>query len=439
MAKAPVISKPRISIESDGKWLEYDAITSMDFICNESAFLPRCVVRFADPGGMKLSTFQGLGMGARVNFLVSDDDKDNEYRKSGNEKMYSYNLTPLTIADVAGMFQGGQGDLELLLEHPWKMFKDFSSHAYSGKPNSEIIRSLVENASSRGFKFENIDSAMFSNSDEKGEIPRYKCSESDLDFIVNKILPYTTINKSPVIFFVDEKNNVHLSSFNDMFAKDPKMMIVFGTEAEITDENRAEAKAMNGITLASKRQYEIGDEDPAKLVEILKANISFDDCSALFTYTGTLLPKVAIGKYSESNTQSGYVPISLQAMATTDATDKKFYRHHMIDDLKAVALNAQNRFNSFFSIEVTTLFCGNMVTTGDNVQMVIPPDTAEKPALNDWMNGKWHVKAVRYEYDKMNDTFKNKLTLTRPSFMINKKNTTLYDYNYFYSVGMGLY
>lgn len=196
---------------------------------------------------------------------------------------------------------------------------------------------------------------------------------------------------------------------------------------------------MNGITLGKGLTIEIGDSDPSKIIEIMKANVTFDDCSSLYSYTGTLLPKVSVGKYSASNTQSGYVPITLKSMATMQATDKKFYRHHMIDDLKAVALNSQNRFNSFFTIDVQTTFCGNMITTGDNVDLVIPPDTTGEKAVVDWMNGKWHVKSVRYEFNRDTRSYINRLKLIRPSFMFSKKSTTLDDYDLLYSVGMGIY
>lgn len=440
MASTPIIYKPRINVETDTLDWPSDAISSLDFVCDETQFLPRGVIRYEDRGSRKLSEFRGLSMGTNITFCVTESDISNKYYKTGDASKYSYNLTPLTMADIASTkLNDGDATIEFLCEHPWKMFKDFSSHAYSGKANSEIIRSLVKDASSRGFNFEDINDELFNSSDESGEIPRYKCSEPDLDFIINKLLPYTTINKNPAIFFVDEKNNVHLDTFNNMFQKDPKMMIVMGMEQDITDDNKSLAQSMNGIITGNRLKIEIGDIDPTKFVSIMKPNVTFDDCSALFSYTGTLLPKVAVGKYSSSNTQSGYVPISLQSMATMKATDKKFYRNHMIDDLKAVALNEQSRFNSFFTIEVQTMFCGNMVTTGDNVYLVVPPDTNYTPALNDWMNGKWHVRAVRYEFSRPNNVFITKLTLTRPSFIFNKKTTTLFNYESFYSVGMGIY
>lgn len=439
MADFPVIYKPRIELKSDGEEWPQDEVVSLDFVCDEDSFLPRCVIRFADPGYNRLSTFSGMGLGSTITFKIIDEDDSNEYLKQGNEKRYSYSLTPLTMADIVESQQSGSATLELLLEHPWKMFKDFTSHAYSGKANSEIIKDLIKNASSRGFKFEDIDNQLFLSSDESGQIPRYKCSEPDLDFIVNKLLPYTTINKTPAIFFVDEKNNVHLSSFNDMYRKESKMMIVIGSEADVTSENYNDASSMNGITLGNNLKIEIGDSDPAKMIEIMKTNVTFDDCSSLFSYTGTLLPKVAVGKFSAAESQSGYVPITLKSMATMSATDKKFYRNHMIDDLKAVALNSQNKFNSFFTIEISSTFCGNMITTGDNVQLVVPPDTTKDKALNDWMNGKWHVKSVRYEFNRDARTYVNKLKLIRPSFMFNKNNTTLNNYDLLYSVGMGIY
>ena len=418
--------------------LASDAIRSFDFIADEDQFLPRCVVRFNDIGGDTFRSFFNLSIGSKVAICITERS-DTEERKSGDKSKYSIELTNLAISAVYSnnkFLNGDDGNLELLCEHPWALVQDFSPHAYAGKSNSEIIKSLVKDTSSRGFEFEDIDNEIFQSTDEDGNTPRYNCGEGDLNFIVNKLLPYTTVNNNPVVFFVDDKNNVHLESFQSMFSRDAKLLIFGGNEEDATDEMRDMAKSLGGMATSSNLLSKIGDKRPDKYTKLLKREISIDDCSSLVTYTGKLLPKVAISKYSQGKSSKGYIPVNFTRMIVSDATDKVCYTNHMYSDLKAAALNEQKDFNSFFKIDIDVSFCGHLISVGDNVEVIIPVERDEdNERVNHWMNGKWHVKAIKYKWDPSAEVPGMTLTLTRPSFVFNS-NTTIANRDEFYGVGM---
>lgn len=438
MKLVPSINRPELRITANNIWpIPDDAIESFEFIADESTFLPRCVIRFTDVGGKRLANLAGLGIGTPITFYIDETDTANPKYSIGKSvpNMTSYLLTPLSVAKVHSSGTGkGNDHFEMLLEHPWKMFKDFSSHAYAGKANSEIIKDLLNSAKGRGFEFESIDSEQFLDSDEDGGIPRYKCGEADLDFIVNHLIPYTTINRNPATFWVDEVNCVHLNTFKNMYQSGPKIVVFFGDEADVDDTIRAKTDSTNGLAIAKSRIVKIGTDNPEDIISIIKPEVSIDDISHLITYTGHLLPKISIGNSNKGTTDNSHLPIMLNAMLGSDASDKKIYRNHPLSDLKAVALHEQELLNSFFTIEVKTSFCGHLVHTGDNVDLYIKPDPSTTPMMDHWANGKWHLRAIKYTFEE--GSLQNTLVLVRPSFNINKSNTSITNIDDYYSVGM---
>ncbi len=439
--KVPNIEIPSLNVRLGGlNILASDSYKSFDFIADEDSFLPKCIIRLDDKGGDTFRSFFNLSIGTNVEVAITESLSETERKSNTNDtSSYSIQLTNLAISAVYSSSDSvgyGSGNLELLCEHPWAITQDFNSHAYAGKSNSEIIKSLLQNASSRGFKFEDLDSEIFQSTDEDGTIPRYNCGEGDLNFIVNKLLPYSTINNNPVVFFVDDKNNVHLESFQSMYSKESKLLVVGGDEGDVDDTMRKRAAALGGLAISTNLLSKIGDKVPDRYTKLLKREISIDDCSNLLTYTGKLLPKVAISKYSQGKTSKGYIPVSLSRMITSDATDKVCYTNHMYNDLKAIALNEQKDFNSFFKIDIDVSFCGHLISVGDNVEIKIPileDENGEK--VNHWMDGKWHVKAIKYKWDPTAGVPGMTLTLTRPSFVFNS-NTTIANRDEFYGVGM---
>lgn len=431
----PEIHKPELRIAANAYPIPNDAVDSFDFLVDELNHLPRCVIRFRDYGDKRLAGLHGLGLGAPITFNIVEADITNKNYDKGVKALTSLELTPLSISKMhSSSGPDFLGQFELLLEHPWKMFKDFSSHAYAGEANSEIIRKIIENSNGRGFDFEDIDNNMFFSSDEDGSIPRYKCGEGDYDFILNRVLPYTTINKYPANFWVDEINRVHLDTYKNMYQADPKVVVFLGNQADVNDDIKALGKATNGIAFARSKLVKIGTDDPSEIISIMKPQVSIDDVAHLLTYTGTLFPKIAGGQYKKGISDKSHIPIMFEPMTINDATSKKIYRNRALSDLKALAMREQEPFNSLFTIEVETTFCGNMVQTGENVFLYIPDDTTQTPASKHWANGKWHVRAIRYTYDT--GVLYNTLTLCRPSFDINKLNTSLMNIDDYYAVGM---
>lgn len=426
------LSQPRLLVTLNNVSIPQDAISTFEFEASEDSPLPRCVIRFNDKGNARINDFYGLEFGSDVVFKIYDAEQDNAKLNDTN----SYTLTPLTVAAVHSTQQQYSGFLEVLCEHPWRAFNDASQHAYLGEPNSEIIKSICINSSGRGFSFADFDSEIFLASDDNGETPRYKTGE-DLDFIMNDLLPFTTINKSPAKFWIDERNRMHLNSFQNMFMAESRLMVVQGNKETVAEEKLEDRmSSMKGVVFTKSPLLKVGDTHPDQIISILKTNVSFDDPSSQMTFSGTLLPKVAISKYkANSKTQAGYVPVSLRKMVMQDSLAKKFYRHYPLDDMKSYALNEQQRFNSFFEIETETTFGGQAVTTGDNVDFFMPAMKVNGASQVSWMNGKWHVKSVKYRWNAADAQLTMVLRLIRPSFMTNSK-TSILSLDSMYSVGM---
>ena len=142
----PTITAPRLNVRFGGvNLMPNDSYKSFEFIADEENILPKCVIRLSDPDGAFFRNYWGLGIGSKVEVAITESAQSQE-RLSGDAEKYSINLTNLAVGAVYShekSLTSGEGQLEVLCLHPWELFQDFSSRAYSGKANSEIIKNLV--------------------------------------------------------------------------------------------------------------------------------------------------------------------------------------------------------------------------------------------------------------------------------------------------------
>lgn len=440
------MNQPHLSVLINGNEVDPSIIKNFELVCDEETHLPKAILKLNDRTGDKLSEFYGLQIGTTVKVGVVENDPAAESR-------YATLFTDLIIASLSVEVQDEtamNGMLQILLVHPWFFFKDYTSHAYLGKSNADIIKGLLTDSTNRGFKFPDIIDSLFDKSDETGSIPRYKCLESDYDFIMNKLLPYTTINGKPPIFWIDEYGNPHLKSFSSCFASTAKAVGIPHESASVTEHSDKLTKLVekngNMVFLMDNVFIKIGDENIDKIIKVLKSNVMYENNVTGKIYSGIYYPSIAISSVPTSDsvkTDGSRLPIDMVAMATVGVTDSKKFIHRNLNDAVALAANTQKPINNMFRIEVTGQFVGEHVSTGDNLYIFVPSkkdlevgDTSgtSSKSYTHWISDKWHIRGVRHFIESDDMVVHTTLYLERPSFMINKDTTKILSIDSLYGV-----
>lgn len=427
----------QLLVKLNGEALDPKSITEFEFVSSEDRDYPMGILKISDPNGTTLAHFNGLEAGAKVEI---------SFYSTGDQ--FDWSVADLVVASfsvpISDLSSYG-GEINILLTHPWQLYKDYSAHAYKGKSHSKIIKGLLEDSSQRGFKFDEINDDNFLDSDEKGTIPRYKCMESDFDFIKNKLLPYTTVKGESPIFWVDEYNSPHLNSFTNMYKNTPKCVII-PDEASFAGEHSDELQKLlpkNGekVVTFSNALIKMGDEDIDKFVKVVKPKVFYTNTMNNKIFAGLSKIAVAITKDGgiKGKVDGSRIPLGFEAMMNLKATDNLAFINRNTDDVTALSKNLTSHFNQFFRIELTCNFCGDIVQTGDNIYLMTNKikdqfDPLKVGKVVHWMGDKWHVYGVRHNLDIENQTVKTTLLLCRPSFIVNTKNTSIKDINAFYGV-----
>lgn len=412
-----------VSIKIGNFWLDKSYIIDFNLSADETTLLPTCNIRLHDIGGAHFSSFKDICIGSYVEVNIFEDSVT-----PARIIKYPKFVIVAINSDITEM-SSGEDTLELICSHPWALSKDYSSHAYAGMKNSNIIKNILSNSSNRPFKFLMKD-AYWEDSDEDGNIPRYKCLESDMDFITTKLLPYTTIKSSPALFWIDELSIPHLQSFKNLFTADTNTVFIPGYNFDVI--NTDQYKNYTKIFGADSCTVSISDDNPEPFLNELKAKISYEEPKYTLTFSGTLPVKISIGNDTStknSKLNQGKLPLDLFTIINTKASDSKVYLNRNLDDEIALSINAQKILYNMFSINIDTYFCGDAVRTGENMSIYIPKLSTGKIH---WLNGVWHIRSVKHYLT--DEGMRSKLTLIRPSFTFNKDNTSIDNADSLYGV-----
>lgn len=407
--------------------LKPDDIAAFQFVCDIDDGYPKGVLTLNDKSGEILSRFEGLEIGSKVQFVAVDRVKNTEDK---NPAIAFCELMVASVAEIPSDTQTIHGNIELLLVHPWEFFKDYSNHAYNGLQNSQIIKNILE-SDARGFKFKDM---FISSSDDDGKQPRYKCCESDYEFIKNKLLPYTTIGGAAAMFWIDELSRPHLQGVEKAFTQEPKALIVNMGQDIGHDEKVQEAlKTIKNVMTYSNIKVKVGDEDISSVLAPLQSKVYVDFNTVNGgIFLGRNICKMKVGKSGGPQVKS-VLPVDLitgsgdkgiLALSNRSRKDQDFF----IGNITAPLLN-------MFRLEVFGNFVGESVHVGDIVQVYIPakPDLDDdKKPKSHWLSGPWLVKKSSTTMRKENDFKVNSnLVLVRPTFVVNTKESNIPSLKYY--------
>ena len=333
------------------------------------------------------------------------------------------------------------GFLTLAVSHPWELFRDYSPHAYGKQKISSLVQKIIKD-DTRGMAF-TVKDKFIGTTDDKGNCPRYKVNESDYDFILNKLLPYSSIAGDPVHFFVDENGYAHFHSLKSMLTSSVLALVTpsdTGSE-KAGQQVRDQAKNSGDIYLPFNKFYlSVGGGSQVNYIQSVKPKIYIED---LGTHKNFMINKTATSFISkESGKNSGNkIPISIGAIAGSPSTNSFAFLNRSADDQAGLSTNAVRNADKIFLMTVDTLFTGIEVPIGSCVNVFVPierdPIVYKANAKSHWLCGKWVVYQATHSMVKPSAPEQGMVTnlvLARPTFVINSDSTSLSNPNQYWSI-----
>lgn len=468
-----LLQEPRYRIKLGGVYIDMLSVSKIHIVSDIDECLPTLTFSIKDPQGTILSKFSGLSIGTKVEIEVTEtfsEDRGNKVDETADKA----EVTALKLASGGGVSADGlitafttfyiasfsdiidetgrmTGDIQVVCVHKWSAVRDYTNHLYSSMlTNSDIIKALL--TTSR-VKFNPLTNFLkFSNSDKNGSTPRYKCCIDDYSFITEKIMPYTTIGYLPAFFWIDDKNNVCLRNFKEMYGQSSKVLFTNGNSQrnlELADTIQMKATMTDtgkklDIFSASIR---VGDRDPIKYFENLKSKIYVE----MNSHSGTVADGEMKARYVLKEKAEGEefnplkptgntLPINTMFLNfSSEPTGIKMCRNKSFDDQQALLKNSQKIMYELFNMEILTDYCGCYLTSGDCVEIMTDPikdtlfdtttlNTKQATDKTHWIDGKWVVKRIEHELMDEEDPLSrpmSRLILIRPSFIYYDLDTSI--------------
>lgn len=438
-----MIIKPELVISVDGISLAPNKVYDVSIYGSIDQTLPELTFKIDDTDGSYINQLN-LYIGANVMITLKDKvdvSAANTSKFPGELSFCKFSITK--IYDGLENNNGYSGFIQLWCIQSWRMYGNYTGCAYAPQKISEVIKDVCSNTLSLANITVNDD--YIKTSSDTGDSPRYKCAESDLDFIENKLLPFTNIDSSNVFFFIDLYGGVHLTSFYEMSNK-AETVLVIPPEKQIQDKLDDEIKnLMDSKSIDYPYSYmhvniTIGDEDIRKQLGQIKQKCLMYNNATGKSYIGYRTPFVKMGSSSGKN-YSNKIPFNMAKLEYSDATSVAVFPNRKFDDALAMAFNSDVYLEDIFKLDVSfskiietaqigdTVFFCPILRLLDSTEL----DTAKKKKIVNWMHGKWIIKSIQYAMDKNGNCTTN-FELIRPTFIYNSDTTTLEKPSSFYGI-----
>ena len=436
-----MITRPLISVYLDRVRISPRNIEDVAIFNSIDMTLPELTFKIADLDGTFLSQLD-IYVGATIGVDLIES----------NQRLESNNIKGRTFTDfiITKIFDGFEnnneslgGFIQIWCKPAWYLFGNNQGHAYAPMKLSELIKKVCQEAHENlGLK---IEDSRFASSSDPGNVPRFKCCESDLDFIEKKLLPYTNIDDSNVFFYVDWFGRPNLTSFERLISQEPKTIIYPPAGlANTIQEKLSDIVKQKGITEAYSWQginLKIGDENLKKAFSTIKKKVFLENNETGKVYIANQQPRARMGS-DNGKTFASKMPFNALTMEYIDATSSEPYPNRLLPDALAMARNSDNNVVDFIQLEVLLNGAIDKMVVGDTVMLVTP---IRKISMSDnelvskknshWINGKWLIKNITMTQRKCNpDDVSTKITVIRPTLIYNIDTTTINKSSYLYSV-----
>ena len=436
-----MIQKPLLGISIDGSMVSFKDLKEVSLYSSIDMTLPELIFKIEDQGGYHNAYFD-IYIGAVVSVYLKD-------RSDDLQEPADYDFMQFVVVKVLNGFEHNDaslsGYIQVWCKPAWYMFGDYQGHAYAPMKLGELIKKVCQDANTSA-KLD-VQDDNFATTSDPGNTPRYKASESDIDFIEHKLLPYTNVDDSNVFFYVDLFNAPHLTSFQKLISQQEKSMILppisySGTIQDTADKIKKNKGIEEGCNWASIKLI-VGDQDLKKAFATLKMQVTFENNETGKVYIANQQPKAKLGKDKAPKAYNAKMPINAITMEYIDATGNMSYPNRSLPDALALARNEDTNVIDFIQVEVTINSITDGISPGDTTYFLPPllkisddnaTDETKKKIVN-WLTGKWLVKDVQYsQMDGQVDKASTIVNIIRPTIQFSKETTTIRNSEYFYTV-----
>jgi hypothetical protein len=414
--------------------LDIGRLVDFKVIADVYEVIPHGYFTYKDADGQFFSQFYGLSIGTPVDITVLSEPEDPNGKSKEKFEYPTFYITEIknNCSTDSGKFAG---NITVYFSHPWQLLKDVKNHAYQPMNSTELIKKVLQDES-RGEKF-TINQANFTKTDDSGKYSRYKVNETDFDFLMNKVLPYSSINQNPAHLYCDEKGDWWLRSFKELFKENSK--IILGPNPEdiaLEDvgksiEKARDAGVANGAVYnTSNSQVLIGGKeiDDEIFPSFILENANSSGSATANKQPGNIL------KDHNGPSFGNLLPIDSQLMIRTTGTKTKTVLNRSLLDAFTLLFAGSDILDHMFRVAILTDFSGSDANLGNTAEVIVPKvlyddgGVKEKGKYDSWLSGKWLITRIEHGVDTENTRkLTSRLFLSRPSFVGNEKKTSIVD------------
>lgn len=437
--------RPEFNIVIDGEPINHNKIYDISIYNSIDKTLPELVFKLVDSESDYIDAFR-IHIGSTVSVKVLDVVGESNSNENFPLSISFCSFAVTQIYDGFEANNGRGGFIQVWCTQSWKLYGNYKGQAFAPQKISEIIKTVCKDANPLA-EITVVDENINSTSDV-GSIPRFKCAESDIDFIENKLIPYTNIDNGNCFFFVNLYGGVYLKSFQSMSSKDCSILIA----PKASEQNPQVADMIKSHLEKGKIKvaYEtaglditVGNQDIEKMLGHLKERCLIYNNSTGKTYAGVQTIAMAMGKNS-GKFYANKVPFNEFKLASVEATSTKVFHNRHFDDALAMSFNEDLQVEDIFRLNVTVPSIVDDAVIGDTAEVITTiknliglkdesVETKDKKKIISWLNGKWIIKAIQYNMDS-NKQCSTSLELIRPTFIFTTDTTTVEKTASFYTV-----
>lgn len=449
-----MLTKPTLYLTFENDMIHPDDVEAISMYSAVDRTLPEMNFKINDRFGGYESGLK-FYIGARISALLANlSYASDKITENNTDVTKPIELTNFSVCGTMNNHTVGDtamsGELVVYCRQSWYLWGDYQGHAYAPQKLSKLIKTICSNANTNAGIV--VDNDNFVESSDPGNIPRYKTCESDLNFIEAKLLPYTNIEDSNCFFYVDFYNKPHLTSFNQMKFKKPKVILTPPPEIKNTvmDLITNYKKTNSGLEEYAWKTLNtrVGDKDINKQLGQIKEHLLLENNSTGKVYVCGQRPSANMGKSSGKNI-NGALPFSSLIMEGVHATSSKIFPNRILADSLAMARNDDAYLDDMIYIEVSVENFITDLVPGDTIYLFVPQnhtnelskskDTDAKDANNhstNWHQGKWVVYSIRADFDNVSKGIATTLGLMRPTLIYNTDVTTVFNPDKLYIVNI---
>lgn len=399
---------------------EIDAsfIRNFELISSISGQLPIGFMDFFDFDGSFLSSYENISIGTPITFNTLTDSDDEALKRFSFKEFVILQVESIADDSSAGQFDRIKGNIRVWFGHKWYIFKDTKNHAYSPMKNSKLVKKILEDKT-RGvqFKIKKIE-----DSDDDGRVSRYKTCESDLDFLNNKVIPFSSHKKLPMYLFCNISNEFTFASFQTLYNQKPKALYTpsnikedEGYDTVAAEIEKESLKCENSANFIHAT-VSMGDKD---FLDNSRIHFFLEGSGEGTFIAGTKNPLNVVGKSSGSHF-ANLLPINKYFSLASKGSSVFTVRNRLLQDSMSLLYSKTKSLDSCFRLIISGYFDAKHFNIGETVNVYFN--------LGNWLNGKWLIESYMVSAQQEDNT-KNyliqSLVLVRPTFCGDENTTTL--------------